>query len=126
MTRDDLIIKAMCRAMSIINGEDPDSICGFNPHPQWKCYEDAATAAFDAQHGLARVCPIEATEEMIAAYRGALKAQHNSMSPEEIKEIWPRRRIKGHGHVFPKDMKAHARWRAMSAAGDLTNPPEKK
>ena len=55
---------------------------------------DAMAAAFDALNGIARVDPIEATEEMIDA--GLYYAQ--------LVEIW----------------------RAMSAAGDLTNGPENK
>jgi hypothetical protein len=66
-----------------------------------------AARILDSLHGIARVDPIEATEEMLKAYCGALN-------------------IGGHGHVFPEKIKAAARWSAMSAAGDLTNPPEQK
>jgi hypothetical protein len=56
----------------------------------------AITAAFDALHGLARVNPIEATEEMVEiAY--------------------------DNGGLFHDGIKR--RFDAMSAAGDLTNPP---
>jgi hypothetical protein len=70
-------------------------------NPIGKCssideYEDiAATAAFDALHGIARVVPIEATEEMIM--HAALQSN----------TTW--------AYIF----------RVMAARGGLTNPLEK-
>lgn len=61
-----------------------------------------ATAAFDAPHGIARANPIETTEEMITAGRVANLEQYTNAGLYE--------RI----------------WNAMSACGDLTNPPEIK
>jgi hypothetical protein len=57
----------------------------------------AMQRAFDSLHGIARVVPIEATEEM---------------------------RILGHDGYGVDGMKGA--WNEMSAAGDLTNPPEGK
>jgi hypothetical protein len=57
------------------------------------------TAAFDSLHGIARVNPIEATEEMMAAINLNII---RGMSANE------------------------ATYYDMSAAGDLTNPPETK
>jgi hypothetical protein len=60
---------------------------------------EALIAAFDALHGIARVNPIEATEEMVKAGRFA-----------DTNE----------GYYFSE------LWRAMSITGDLTDPPEGK
>jgi hypothetical protein len=59
----------------------------------WLLSEEAIVA-FDSLHGIAAVCPLEVTEEMIEAYHSA-----------------------GYG--------PRKEWAAMSAAGDLTNAPEK-
>lgn len=83
------IIEAIARTLAILYGGNADL---------WKDFEEEATAIFDAQHGLARVCPIEATEEMIAAAR-------------ELRYMEP---------------VLNQQWRLMSASGDLTNLPEKK
>jgi hypothetical protein len=93
MTRDEhraKCIEAMAR-----------TLCDRNePGPEWQDYVPDATAALDALRGLARIVPIEATEEMIdAAYLRGI-----------------------HDH-FAEEREA---WRAMSAAGDLTNTPERK
>jgi hypothetical protein len=58
------------------------------------------TAAFDSLHGIVRVDPIEATEEMIDEYALAEWSEDH----EDVKSVW----------------------RNMSAAGDLTNPLEKQ
>lgn len=60
---------------------------------------DVFTAAFDSLNGTARVCPIEATEEMLNSVPHLSEWLHH-------------------------DLKAD--YRRMSATGDLTNPPEKK
>lgn len=60
-----------------------------------------ATAILDALNGLARVCPIEATNEMLQA--GA--------------------RILGQESGWSDSMSC---WNAMTATGDLTNPPGRK
>jgi hypothetical protein len=56
-------------------------------------YRCHAAKILDSLHGIARVVPIEATEEMSISGIDAAPGQT---------------------------------WRAMSAAGDLTNPPEQK
>jgi hypothetical protein len=56
-----------------------------------------AVAAFDSLHGIARVNPVEATGGMVTA-----------------------------GLAVAGTPMFGAVWRAMSAAGDLTNPPEGK
>lgn len=61
-----------------------------------------ATAAFDALHGIARVCAVESTSDMRIA---GGEAQQRSIQEYGDPEIV---------------------WDAMSTAGDLTNPPEKK
>ncbi len=60
----------------------------------------------DALHGLARVVPVEATEEMIDG------------------ELDRRDRLT-YGIGLDERSVSNA-WRAMTAAGDLTNPPEEK
>jgi hypothetical protein len=60
------------------------------------------TAAFDALHGIARVNPIEATEEM---------CQAAATLGDRVYPGWPG--VSGY-------------WDAMSAAGDLTMPPGNK
>jgi len=60
-----------------------------------------AMTAFDALHGIARVVPIEATGKMIAA-----------------SDIYWQSEFPG----FPTMADVEGMWRAMSAAGDLTNP----
>jgi hypothetical protein len=60
------------------------------------------TAAFDALHGIARVNPIEATEEM---------CQAAATLGDRAYPGWPG--FSGY-------------WDAMAAAGDLTRAPEKK
>jgi hypothetical protein len=62
-------------------------------------WREEATIVLDSLHGIARVDPIEATEEMIAAGSDA-----EGYSEGDI----------------------HGIWKAMAAAGDLTNPPETK
>lgn len=69
----------------------------------------AMTAAFDALHGIARVNAIEATNEMVKASRKAtdklyLENTTRSFSDTELLPV-----------IFA----------TMSAAGDLTNPPER-
>lgn len=59
------------------------------------------TAAFDALHGIARVCAVESTSDMRIA---GGEAQQRSIQEYGDPEIV---------------------WDAMSAAGDLTNGPEK-
>jgi hypothetical protein len=59
---------------------------------------EAAERAFDSLHGIVRVGPVEATEEMLHA---ALPISVRTSSDPEL-------------------------WRAMSAAGDLTNAREGK
>jgi hypothetical protein len=68
--------------------------------PIWKA-EEVATATFDALNGIARVDPIEATGKMIAA-----------------SDIYWQSEFPG----FPTMADVEGMWRAMSAAGDLTNP----
>jgi hypothetical protein len=54
------------------------------------------TSAFESLHGIARVVPIEATKEMLHA-------------------------------ALPMSVRTNPElWRAMSAAGDLTNAPENR
>jgi hypothetical protein len=69
--------------------------------PSW----ETMAAAFDALHGIARVDPVEATEKMITAARAARQAHKDMSMPELLDDTL---------------------WRAMSAAGDLTNGPETK
>lgn len=114
MTRDDAstrarqraaIIEAMARKHFHVIGMQwrarikPGEISFWDslPFVEQQIYLDAMAVAFDAQYGLARVCPIEATEEMIEA----------SYICDDCRK--------------PRDEKTT--WRAMSAAGDLTNPP---
>jgi hypothetical protein len=88
MTRDEhraKCIEAMAAEIS--------SVCAW---PDNRSVE-AAIRAFDSLHGIARVDPIEATEEMMTA-----------------------------GRVRTGIGDRHIIWTAMSAAGDLTNPPEGK
>ena len=63
---------------------------------------DCMSAAFDSLHGIAVVNPIEATNEMIRAGVVILEDEPHAYSD------------------------AISCWNAMSAAGDLTNLPEKK
>lgn len=73
MTRDaeraqciDAMAKAICKSQ----GRDPDELIEFGTEPYsplWGNYTLEATSAFDALHGLARVCSVEATEEMLIA-----------------------------------------------------------
>lgn len=65
---------------------------------------ETAEVAFDSLRGLARVVPIEATEEMIVSGK----------QEYESDEIYSRESI------------VKSVFQAMSSAGDLTNPPEKK
>jgi len=65
------------------------------------------TAAFDSIHGIARVVPIEATEEMVKAGSSALVRWESSNDPYSANCVT-------------------AVYKAMSAAGRLTSPPEKK
>ncbi len=70
------------------------------------------TAAFDSLHDVAHVIPIKATEEMIDHVAKAIEdAQDADM---EFK--------------YDRPAEALARYAiaAMSAAGNLTNPPEEK
>lgn len=60
---------------------------------------DEAEVAFDSLHGLARVVPIEATEEMIKAGMAVLVPTMQPIVAEEV-------------------------FHAMVAAGDLSNGPE--
>jgi hypothetical protein len=60
-------------------------------------WTEILTAAFDSLHGIARVVPVEATEEML----------------EERRDVYT-------------EYDARGIWRDMSAVGDLTNPPEGK
>jgi hypothetical protein len=94
MTRDEhrkACIEAMTRAIA-------ERYAGTEAH--LAAFEDSVRAdaitAFDALHGLARVCPIESTAEMIAALpRGEL---------DLLTDIFD----------------------CMAASGRLTNPPEEK
>lgn len=92
MTRDEQ--RAACfKAMKVafINPEWPGI-----PHlSNDEIFTIRISSAFDSLHGLARVNPIEATEEMLFAAR----------------------------NYFADGLGAYE---AISAAGDLTNPPEKK
>lgn len=60
-----------------------------------------AFLALDSLHGLARIVPIEATEVMVEAGMYVLGLTMKPIVSEEV-------------------------FHAMAAAGDLTNPPEKK
>ena len=71
----------------------------------WQEYTDEATIHFDALHDIARVDPIEATGKMIAA-----------------SDIYWQSEFPG----FPTMADVEGMWRAMSAAGDLTNAPENR
>jgi hypothetical protein len=89
--------------------------------PEFPLALKAMTAAFDALATVgACVLPADATEEMIEAYRGAIKARHAAMSPEQIRETWP----EGAKRVFSPRVKAMARFSAMREVGKLTKPPE--
>jgi hypothetical protein len=91
--------------------------------PEFPLALKAMATAFDALPSAgACVLPTDATEEMIEAYRCAIKAHPAAMSPEQIKETWP----EGAKHVFSTRMKAAARFRAMREVGKLTKPLEKE
>jgi hypothetical protein len=93
MTRDDHRAKCIEAMMfALINAHDHNS--------DW--FRMAATA-FDSLHGIARVVPVEANNEMIHTGVGAIVG-----SPESA---W---------------INAISCWNAMSAAGNLTNQPEGK
>jgi len=92
MTRDEqraACIKAMERAFyERSSSGEPTSV--------YNCM----VAAFDALNGLVRVCPVEATLEMMARATDTIYAGD--------------------------DAEAAAVYELMSATGDLTDPPEKK
>ena len=91
MTRDEHRAKCIITVamnLAIIYGGHAD---------RWKDFEEEAIIILDSLHGIARVNPIEATEEMVSIAGGI---SHNTI--DEDKEMW----------------------RAMAARADLTNPPE--
>jgi hypothetical protein len=96
MTRDDARAKCI-EAMALAELHHEYGLVTFSPVQILEA-EARATAAFDSLHGIARVNPIEATEEMM-------------MACSEATGLMP--------------MWANS-WRAMSAVGDLTNQPEMK
>jgi hypothetical protein len=77
------------------------------------------TAIFDSLHGIAHVVPIEATEEMSRSGGDAL------MDSQTIDRQGLDPRFRYSARDFRR-IDACAVLRAMSAAGDLTNPPEGK
>jgi hypothetical protein len=67
-------------------------------------YRRKETFALDSLHDIARVVPVEATEEMHVAAKNTREADKTRGLPTPWGKVW----------------------RVMSAAGDLTNPQERK
>ncbi len=82
-------IEAMCRVR--VKQSDPSL------NMIWQDFFEEMMTIFDSLHGIARVVPVEATDEMI----------------EELCS------------TGLYDDEANQLWRAASRVGDLTNPPEK-
>lgn len=103
MTRHKQRIRNACiEAMARAYYGDDDQWARIPEHWQEKELAKAGRV-FDALHDLATVHPVEATEEIIAAGNDEGGSDYG-MSEEDLRLLW----------------------RAMSAAGDLTNPQEKK
>ncbi len=101
MTRErdrEKCIKAMARAFCA----DTHLACTF-PDCGCKSMAHRAASALDSLNGIACVVPAGATEEMIIASRAARQMHKDLSLPALLDDVI---------------------WRAMSAAGDLTNDPD--
>jgi hypothetical protein len=71
-----------------------------------------ALAVLDSLHGIARVDPVEATEEMIRCGAALVRKKWFENEAKTYQGKW--------------EALARSAFEAMSATGDLTNPPEEK
>jgi hypothetical protein len=97
MTRDERRAKCIETTADALHDMTDD-----NPFPR-RAELKIATFILDSLHGIARINPVEATEEMYAAGWNEGGTDYN-MSEGDLRLLFE----------------------AMSAAGDLTNPPEGK